>query len=213
MSNNDFWDTLTKGAFVGSSALDFAGNYLTASEKEEAEQTARVLSAVEQRMSGRALNEGSFNSVRSLTDSEKAKTALSLPVEAGTRVQFANTADAVLAYEDPPAPGAMGKVISVKSASGQITEHEGKVFVRWADGKLRPTFAEHLRLAAGTMRHPTAATNQIRVASLGDLTDFLKCGADTLVHKATKDLWKVRQDGSEFIIERLFNDEGQPLKV
>jgi len=36
---------------------------------------------------------------------------------------------------------------------------------------------------------------------------------DELVHKATKDLWSFREDGGQFVIERLFNDSGDPLKV
>jgi len=48
---------------------------------------------------------------------------------------------------------------------------------------------------------------------MGDLTAFLKVGSETLVHKATRDLWSLRKDGKEFVIERLFDDTGVPLKV
>jgi hypothetical protein len=39
-------------------------------------------------------------------------------------------------------------------------------------------------------------------------------GETTLVHKATQDLWsmKVSEDGT-FDVERLFDDNGNPLKV
>lgn len=210
----DFWDELTKTAFTGDENLDFAGGYLTASEKEEAAEVKRVEAAVERRLSGRDLNEGAFNSVRELTDSARAKAALTLPVEAGTRVQFIANAGSVLAYDDPPTPNESGVVVAVKSASGKITSHNGVVFAKWADGKVRAIHAEHLRLASGRVRTTTAATaNKIRVASLGDLSEFLRFGSDTLVHKATKDLWKVHKDGSEFVIERLFAENGAPLKV
>ena len=52
-----------------------------------------------------------------------------------------------------------------------------------------------------------------RVASLGDLTDFLKVAKDTLVHRATKDLWSFKKVGEDFVIERLFDETGDPLKV
>lgn len=210
----DFWDELTKTAYAGDENLDFAGGYLTASEREEAAAVKRVEAAVERRLSGRDLNEGAFNSVRELTDSARAKAAVTLPVEAGTRVQFVANASSMLAYDDPPAPNESGVVVAVKSASGKITSHNGVVFARWDDGKVRAIHAEHLRLASGKVRTTTAATaNKIRVASLGDLSEFLRFGSDTLVHKATKDLWKVHKDGSEFVIERLFAENGAPLKV
>lgn len=212
--NNEFWDELLKNAYAGDENLDFAGGYLTASEREAAEDIRRVEDAVERRMSGRALNEGSFTSVRALTDKGRAAGALQLPVEAGTKVQLTANAGSVLAYDDPPVPNEVGTVVAVRAASGNITSHEGVVFVKWADGKLRAIHAEHLRLSKGAVRTTTAGTaNRIRVASLGDLTDFLKYAEDTLVHKATRDLWKVRKDGGGFVVERLFDDSGAPLKV
>jgi hypothetical protein len=216
MLNTEFWDELLKNAYTGEEDLDFAGSYLTASEKEEAAALRLVDAAVEHRMSGRSMNEGSFSSVRALTDREREKAALQIPVEAGTRVQFAANVGAVLAYEDPPDPNASGVVVAVKSASGPITSHEGMVFVRWEDRKIRGIHAEHLRKSTGRVRTTTAATaSRIRVASLGDLSDFLRVAGrdDTLVHKATKDLWTVKKDGNEFLIERLFSDSRNPIKV
>ena len=56
------------------------------------------------------------------------------------------------------------------------------------------------------------AAKTIRVSNLGNLTDFLKAADGHLVHKSTNDLWSVTADGEGFLIERLFDDEGQPLK-
>lgn len=215
MSNNDdFWNELLKTAYAQSEANDFAGGYLNASEKEAKEDEARIASAVEDRLAGRALESDAFTSMRGLTDQEQAKMALRLPVEAGVRVQFASNAGAVLAYDDGPSPNETGIVVSVKSASGQTTSHNGMVFARWQDGKVRAIFAEHLRLSKGRSRQTAAAQpNTLRVASLGDLSEFLRFGSDTLVHKATKDLWKVSQEGKEFVLQRMFSDTGDPLKV
>jgi hypothetical protein len=52
----------------------------------------------------------------------------------------------------------------------------------------------------------------LRVASLGDLTEFLKLADDTLIHRSTRDLWSFRRDGGDFVIERLFDEVGEPLK-
>lgn len=208
-SNDAFWDDLVKTAYTGGYSTDFAGMHLAASEKEAA-GVQRVDDAVERRITGRALEEGAFTSMRALTERGEG---LPLPVKVGTRVQFSARAEASLTYSDPPAPNAAGVVVAVKSASGEITDHNGVVFVKWADGVLRPTHAEHLRPATGKARATAASAGRIRVASLGDLTDFLRVASDTLVHKATRDLWKVQKDGAEFVIERLFRDDGAPLKV
>jgi len=54
--------------------------------------------------------------------------------------------------------------------------------------------------------------SQFRVASLGDLTDFLKVAEGQLIHRSTQDLWNVVADGEGFTITRLFDDNGNPLK-
>lgn len=60
-----------------------------------------------------------------------------------------------------------------------------------------------------------ALSNNKRIASLGDLSDFLRLSKDTLVHKSEKDLWRISEDKKgQVIIERLFNPETkEPLKV
>jgi len=56
-------------------------------------------------------------------------------------------------------------------------------------------------------------TGRTKVASLGDLGGFLRKASDTLVHVSSQDLWSLKKeaDGS-FYIERLFDDNGNPLK-
>jgi len=102
--------------------------------------------AMDSHLSGKSIGE-SFGSVATLTDKHRQANALSLPVEAGTKVVFAGGLGAHLSYDDVPADGITGEVVKVKSATGEITHHDGKVFVKWADGKFRPIHAEHLRLA------------------------------------------------------------------
>jgi hypothetical protein len=57
--------------------------------------------------------------------------------------------------------------------------------------------------------------NKIKVASLGDLSDFFRIATDTLIHKAQKDLWKISEDEKgAVVIERLFDpDTKKPIKV
>jgi hypothetical protein len=218
MSHDLFWENLVQDAFVKKAAADFASSHLASAQQED-DEAGRVASAVEHRMSGRSQDTGVFTSVRALSDVERAKVALQLPVEAGTKVAFIANAGSVLTYDSMPDPNMEGTVISVKSASGDVTSHEGKVFVRWSDGVLRGIYAEHLRPVAGTSRRSAAVEKRIRVASLGDLSDFLNTGGfmrvgnDQLVHKATQDLWSLKRDTEGFVIERLFDDVGSPLKV
>ena len=54
---------------------------------------------------------------------------------------------------------------------------------------------------------------RMKVASVSALKPFLRLSADTLVHKSDRDLWALKKeaDGSYFI-ERLFDDNGDPIK-
>lgn len=59
--------------------------------------------------------------------------------------------------------------------------------------------------------HKTASRK--KVATLKDLSGFVRIASNTLIHKSEKDLWELKKnaDGS-FFIERLFDDDGNPLK-
>jgi hypothetical protein len=101
-------------------------------------------------------------------------------------------------------------VVAVKSASGNVTSHEGMVFVQWdgPEGKFASIYVNHLA--------PVSEPAKIRrVASMGDLGEFLKVASDTLVHKSTQDLWSLSKsaDGDGFVVTRLFDDTGKPLKA
>lgn len=139
-----------------------------------------------------------------------------LPVTAGTRVAFhyANL-DALLTYPQVPAEGVEGTVVTVKAANGKGTYADtGHVFVKWDDGRFMPVLAGHLLRATGSKR--VARGVSVRVADLGSLSNFFVASAsssDELVHKATKDLWSFRQDDGGYVIERLFDFNGDPLKV
>jgi len=60
-----------------------------------------------------------------------------------------------------------------------------------------------------------ALPNTVKVASLGDLSDFFRVSQDTLVHKAVKDLWRINEDKTgNVVIERLFDpDTKEPIRV
>lgn len=131
----------------------------------------------------------------------------------------------MLTYPDPPFRKAEGVVVKVRSANGDVTAHDGKVFVKWDDGQFRPIHAEHLRRiqskkkARVILGDPTAVSGripahitQIRVAGLGDLSSFLKVAEGTLVHKSTNDLWSFNKGADGLVVERLFNSNGEPLK-
>ncbi|MBD3261312.1 MAG: hypothetical protein GF334_06440 [Candidatus Altiarchaeales archaeon] len=143
------------------------------------------------------------------TDYEKLASEEDLPWKSGTRVAFINSVEALFTYEDCPNPDAQGTVITVRTASGDRTANDGQVFVLWDDGKFRGVFQQHLKPLFGQKQ---ANTVRMRVKTSMDLDGFLRCGSD-LVHKATKDLWALKQEGDEFVIERLFQDTGEPLKV
>lgn len=152
-------------------------------------------------------------SMRALTDKAREASALKLPVNAGTRVAFKVNLGSVMTYSDVPHPACEGTVITVRTAEGPMTHQASNVFVLWDDGKFRSIRAEHLK--PGTSKK-TASNFRMVASSLGDLSEMfgtVKTGGDELIHKATKDLWSCRKEGGQFVIERLFDDTGKPLKV
>lgn len=167
--------------------------------------------------------EGAFERVRELTDKVRGAKALTLPVPAGTKVMFAGHFGSVFAYDNPPDKEATGEVVTVRSATGDITAHDGLVFVKWADGRFLPVHAEYLRLAkahgtksarAFTAANIPADVNRFKVSSLGDITSFLtKISSDTLVHKSQKDLWSFSKGADGGVtVQRLFTSNGEALK-
>ena len=134
-------------------------------------------------------------------------------MEAGVRVRFAGALGAVMAYDNPPHPGTEGTVVMVRSAFGDITAHDNRVFVKWDTGEFCPMDTTHLRRVAGSKQ---AQSMQLRVSNLGDISSlFMSAGSKEgdLIYKATEDLWSVSKDGDDFVISRLFDDGGEPLKV
>lgn len=56
--------------------------------------------------------------------------------------------------------------------------------------------------------------NTFRVANVKALGGFRRIASDTLVRKSEKDLWSLRQtEDGEWVVERLFDDEGKPLTM
>jgi len=142
-------------------------------------------------------------SMQALTDKGRLDMALPFPVSEGTRVSFDTNIGSVLTYSDPPNPGTYGTVVSVRTPEGDSTTMGDMVFVKWDDERLLTLDRRHLRLA------------RIRVSSIGDLSDFMRCGGERegeLIHKSTKDIWSLSEDGDGWIIERLLNDEDGPLE-
>lgn len=56
------------------------------------------------------------------------------------------------------------------------------------------------------------ASMKVKVASLEQLTPFQRISAETLVHKSTQDLWTVTREADGLYIQRLFQDDGSPIK-
>ena len=171
--------------------------------------------AIDMVLQGRTLEGAASLSMQSLTEASRKKGALKLPIAAGTRVTFVANLGSVLAYDDIPADALEGTVVTVRSADGDVTSYQDNVHVLWDDEKFRAISAEHLRLVGSVQK----VGSVMRVSSFGDLSDFFepvfqgKTANSDLVHKATKDLWSFRQDGDEYVIERLFTFDGAPLKV
>lgn len=59
-----------------------------------------------------------------------------------------------------------------------------------------------------------SASGRTKVGSLAQLNGFIRTAEDTLVHKSSRELWALRQEGADgdFYIERMFDEMGGPLK-
>lgn len=53
---------------------------------------------------------------------------------------------------------------------------------------------------------------KIRVASLEELKSFTRVANETLVHKIDRDLWTIKAEGGGLVIERMFDETGEPIK-
>jgi hypothetical protein len=131
-------------------------------------------------------------------------------VPPGTRVAFVANLGSVLTYKQPPSDQEQGTVILVRTAMGDLTGHptDQTLYVRWDSGRMLPVRREHLRALQATKK----VAGIIRTA--GDMNSFLRvAGSEDLIHKATEDLWTVMEKDGEFMIARLFQEDGTPLKA
>lgn len=158
-----------------------------------------------------------FKSVQALTGKAIEKSALEDSLLSGTRVAFkGGNLGVLLSYSEPPRNGQTGTVIKVRTAAGDTTSFEDHVFVKWDHGPTFLTARQHLARVPSTEK--TASSYRMRVSNIGDISEFFSAStlftkSSDLVHKSTKDLWAVHEDDDGFVIERLFKDDGTPLKV
>ena len=56
-------------------------------------------------------------------------------------------------------------------------------------------------------------TGRKLIASCADLKNFTRISSETLVHKSNQDLWALKKEADgKFYVERLFDDNGEPVK-
>jgi len=160
------------------------------------------------------LGRAATSPMRDLTTYGKLETDFGPGVKAGTRVAFADEMEAILSYPNPPEPGTEGTVVVVRAAGGDSTFSDGRAHVKWDTGDFGAIRFEHLVFPKSGNKKASAAF-AMRFGNFGDLSLLFGAteGPDELVHKATKDLWSFKKDGEDYVIERLFNEGGGPLKV
>lgn len=150
------------------------------------------------------------------------------PLPEGTRVRFSSDLSANMTYEASPKPSEQGTVVARPTSLGVVTGHHGKVFVAWDTSGEIPVFSSHLEDEIETQDEefpeyfegdPTTKLGRIdprirkiKASGLGDLSSFLKVSSSALIHKSTKDLWSFSAGDDGLVVERLFDDNGKPLK-
>jgi hypothetical protein len=132
----------------------------------------------------------------------------------GIRV-VAHTNNGLVIPGQLPKAGTKGVVVSVKTANGDVTSLDGEVFVRF-DGRDKIDRIPSNFLRQASMKVSNLDDHFIVLSGPSLMASFATASGEenVLVHKATQDLWsmKVSEDGS-FDVERLFDDNGNPLKV
>lgn len=156
---------------------------------------------------GKELNGPQFTSVREVAEGNKKAASF----QAGSRVAFERSLEAQFSYEDIPPEDVKGTVVAVRTAHGTATidPMSNRVFALWDDGKVRSFEPRHLE----RLTEKQAANYRIVVADRMDLSALFYASGEDLVHKATENLWSLKQGEEGFVLERLFSEDGKPLKV
>lgn len=191
---SDFWKSLINSPFVKTASSE------------------GIDSSIDHFLNGGKVVEGShYSSVRELTDTVKNSKCVKLPIESGSRVSFSGTLGSLLTYDNSPNPNTEGTVVTVRTAYGDSTTHDGRVFVKWDTGEFGSFEPQHLYPSTSKR----ASNVKIRVSNFGDLSSLFASSnkEGELVHKATQDIWSFKKTEDGFTIERLFDDSGEPLKV
>lgn len=132
-------------------------------------------------------------------------------MKAGSRVRFVASLQSLLTYDKAPEHGSYGTVVLLKTAMGRSTDLNGRVAVIWDNTGFMPVYSKHLH-ETGKQDSKVASV----VSDIRSLASSFMMGStsDELVHKATQDLWSVTVATSgEVVVERLFDESGEPLKV
>lgn len=154
---------------------------------------------------------------RSVRDRVKPSTAQilansRLPLRAGLRVAFVENTSSLLTYASAPDHGATGTVIRIRTSSGDGTTHGGMAHVLWDGGTYQSIYLNHLTYAPKSARASTMRVAS-RVANVQDLPRFFRVASNgDLVHKSSRDLWSLTETSGQYVIERLFDVSGGPLK-
>jgi len=156
----------------------------------------------------------SFESVRGVVGKEEE-----IPKNAsvGTRVVFKGGSGVSLVFKMVPKIGMTGTIVEtqeqgsskIRNARAHLEGRETPLNVRWDDETQGLMYPSYMRLAKEA---PKKKARVIRVASLQYLSQFMKVAENTLIHKSTKELWSMRSEEGGFVIERLFDASGDPLK-
>ena len=139
----------------------------------------------------------------SISDLVHVKQAKTSSLVDGARV-YAYHNNGMIIPGNLPSQGTKGTVVAVNTMSGRKTAMDGQVFVKWDNSnKITQAPLTNVRLASK------------RVSSLEGFYVVAGTNLDgELVHRSSKDLWSVKLgDDGKYDIERLFDDNGSPLKV
>ena len=147
-------------------------------------------------------------SISDLTDRKRKKSKTSF--NEGVRV-VAHTNNGILIPGQLPKAGTKGTVVAVETPDGKITSLEDEVFVRFdTRNKIDRISSDFLKVASMKVSN----LDEHFIVLSGPSLMSVASEQPTLIHKSSEDLWSVKlsEDGS-YEVERLFDDNGDPLKI
>lgn len=125
----------------------------------------------------------------------------------GTRVKLSSSIESMLMY-----PNIGGDVFGTIVRPKRDPSSQRTAFVKWDNGDIFEMENRYLsRVGEGINGNYIKLGGKLSNSTMSDFVKSTKTDGG-VIHLSTNDLWGVRKQGSEFVLERMFDNNGFPIK-